>query len=96
MLTESMTKTASNSLAIQAQRLLSLDSRIQGVKGDNKQAKREVNVTLKHQHYHVQDPDDVEFGTLKFKPVDLPEEIGGMQCYNSWADPGLGLGQISL
>jgi hypothetical protein len=96
MATESMTETASKSLAIEAQRLLSLDSRIQGVKGDSKHAKREANATLKHRHYHVQDPDDVEFLNLKFKPVDLPDGIGVMQCYNIRADPDLGLGQIAL
>ena len=96
MATESMTETASKSLAVEAQRLLSLDSRIQGVKGDKKHAKRESDSILKQRHYHVQDPDNVEFANWKFKPVDLPEGIGVMQCYNIRADPDLGLGKIAL
>jgi hypothetical protein len=96
MSAESMTETASKSLAFEAQRLLSLDSRINGVKGDKKHGKREANATLKQRHYHVQNPEDVEFENLKFNPVDLPEGIGVMQCYNIRADPDLGLGRIAL
>jgi hypothetical protein len=96
MSAESMTETASKSLAVEAQRLLSLDSRINGVKGDKKHAKRQASATLKQRHYHVQDPDDLEFENLKFQPVDLPAGIGVMQCYNIRADPDLGLGKIAL
>jgi hypothetical protein len=34
----------------------------------------QASMALKQQHYHVQDPDNVEVENLKFKPVDLESE----------------------
>jgi hypothetical protein len=66
MTAQSMVETATKSLADECARLCSLDSRLQGVKGHVKHAKREASAKLKMRHYHVQNPDNV-----KYKPLNL-------------------------
>jgi hypothetical protein len=96
MAAESMTETASKSLAFECARLCSISSRINGVKGDAKSAKRESEAKIKRRHYHVQDPNIVHFKHSKFETVGLPKGLGVMACYNVRADKDLGLGKVAL
>lgn len=91
-----MVETASKSLADECARLCLLDSRLQGVKGDMKHAKREASAKLKMRHYHVQNPDDVKYKHIGFVAEKLTAGVLMMDCYNIRADPGLGLGVVAL
>jgi hypothetical protein len=96
MAAQSMVETASKSLADECVRLCSLDSRLQGVKGHMKHAKREASAQLKMRHYHIQDPDDVKYKHIGFAAEKLTTGVLMMECYNIRADPDLGLGVVAL
>jgi hypothetical protein len=56
---QSMVEMVSKSLADECVQLCSLDSRLHGLKGHMKHAKREVTAKLKIRHYHLQNLDNV-------------------------------------
>jgi hypothetical protein len=80
MAAQSMVETASKSLADECVRLCSLDSRLQGVKGHMKHAKREASARLKMRHYHVQDPDDVKYKHIGFAAEKLTTGVLMIEC----------------
>jgi hypothetical protein len=96
MAAQSMVETASKSLADECARLCTLDSRLQGVKGHTKHAKREASAKMKMRHYHVQNPDDVRYKHVKFVAEKLTAGVKMMECYNIRANPSLGIGVVAL
>jgi hypothetical protein len=95
MAAHSMVEGASKSLAEECERLCAEESRVKGVKGDVKHAKREASAAVKIRHYHVQDPTAVQFANLKMqaKGFSAGEHNGLMAMYNFRFDPDLGLGK---
>jgi hypothetical protein len=87
---------ASKSLADECAQLCTLDSRLQGVKGHTKHAKREASAKMKMRHYHVQNPDDVKYKHVKFVAEKLTAGVKMMECYNIRANPSLGIGVVAL
>jgi|APIni6443716594_1056825.scaffolds.fasta_scaffold175977_4 hypothetical protein len=66
MAAQSMVEMASKSLADKCVWLCSLDSRLQGMKGYMKHAKREVSAKLKMRHNHVQNLDNKMYKYVGF------------------------------
>jgi hypothetical protein len=96
MAAQSMVEMASKCLADKCAWLCSLDSRLQGVKGHTKHAKREASAKLKMRHYHMQNPDCVKYKHIGFVAEKLTTDVLMMECYNIRADPHLGLGVVAL
>jgi hypothetical protein len=91
----SMLDDASQSLVKECVCLCTEETRVRGVKGYAKHAKREANTPLKERHYHPHESDDIRFMNVKMKAEGLPtgggiyNGIGAM--YNICTDPNLGL-----
>jgi hypothetical protein len=93
----SMIENATKSLAGESVRLCREETRVSGVKGYAKHAKREANAPLKERHYHLHKTEEIRFKTLKMKADGLLKGayngIGAM--YNFRTEPELGLGRAA-
>jgi hypothetical protein len=74
------------------------ESRVAGVKGDTKSAKREGKARMRQRKYHVQKASDVKYRGIKrvatgFEPG---KHNGSMGHYNIRADPMLGAGCVAV
>jgi hypothetical protein len=94
----SMLENAATSLAAESVRLCTEESRVRGVKGNTKHAKREADAPLKERNYNLHQPEDVRFKSIKMRAEGLKKGscngVGTM--YNVRTDPDLGLGRAAV
>ena len=94
----SMTDEGEFSLAKIAKEKLGQSSRVSGVKGDKKSAKREGKAKMRQRKYHYQEAESVKYRGIKKVATgfDTGKHNGVMGHYNIRADPMLGKGFVAM